>query len=284
LKAAVTVLRPQQWVKNLLVFVPIITAGAIRELSSWRTALLVFFAFNFVASALYILNDLSDVSADRKHPRKRNRPFASSELPIPVGLVLLLVLLICGIIIGAAVGGLMFLLIYAVLSGLYSLKLKLFPIVDLFCLAALYSLRLFAGGEVSGHPVSFWLLAYSSFLFFSLATVKRVAELGDIGKATRGYGPGDRDILQSFGVAATWVSSNVLALYLQSETVAAHYKNPKVLWAIVPLLLLWQCRLWLATTRGSMHDDPIVFASRDWVSRVIAFCLCVTTAIAFIGL
>lgn len=145
----------------------------------------------------------------------------------------------------------------------------MYPLVDVFALAALYSLRLFAGGQVTGHAVSLWLLGYSSFLFLSLAFLKRVGELTSIKMHSRGYRTIDRDLLQSFGVASTFVSSTLLALYVQSELVAQRYQHQQALWAIVPLMLLWQCRLWLATARGRMNDDPIVFAAKDWVSQLI---------------
>ncbi len=272
-KTFIRSLRPYQWVKNTLVFIPILTAGELGNLDSWITAATMAVAFSFVASALYICNDITDLSADRMHPRKRNRPFASGDVSIPTGLVMAGILLILGFAAGAQAGGTLYLAAYAALSLSYTAFLKLFPLVDVFALGALYSLRLFAGGDVTGHPVSLWLLAYSSFLFLSLALLKRVAELGNTQKSSRGYRAGDRDILQTFGVAATFVSSTLLALYVQSETAVAQQENQQLLWNMVPLLLLWQCRLWLATSRGKMHDDPIVYAAKDWVSRIIVVVL-----------
>lgn len=174
---------------------------------------------------------------------------------------------------GLAAGGVLYVIAYAVTTCLYSFKLKFYPLVDIFCLAGLYSLRLFAGGEVSGHDVSFWLLGFSSFLFLSLASLKRVTELRTTEKASRGYEAWDHDVLQTIGVGSSLVSANLLALYVQSDAVARHYANPRVLWAMVPLLLLWQCRLWLSAGRRYMSDDPIVYAAKDWVSWLIAAAL-----------
>jgi 4-hydroxybenzoate polyprenyltransferase len=190
-------------------------------------------------------------------------------------------LLGAGFAFGLAAGGALYILAYVAMTFLYSLKLKHYPLVDIFSLAGLYSLRLFAGGEVSGHEVSFWLLGFSSFLFLSLAGVKRVAELRGTRKASRGYEAWDRDLLQIIGVGSSLVSANLLALYVQSDTVSQHYANPRILWAIVPLLLLWQCRLWLSTTREYMHDDPIVYAAKDWVSWLIGLALALVLAAGF---
>jgi 4-hydroxybenzoate polyprenyltransferase len=157
----------------------------------------------------------------------------------------------------------------------YSLWLKRQPLVDVFALAGLYTVRLIGGGEATAHSLSLWLLAFASFLFLSLALVKRVAEVMDsAGRSTRavsgrGYGPGDLVILQLFGVCSTFSSSLVLALYVQYETNGSRYSSPALLWGIVPLVLLWSCRMWLSTTRGYMHHDPILYAARDWVTWAI---------------
>jgi 4-hydroxybenzoate polyprenyltransferase len=161
------------------------------------------------------------------------------------------------------------------MSTAYSLSLKEQPLVDVFMLGALYTIRLFGGGVATGHALSLWLLAFSGFLFLGLALLKRVAELsstrGSHGQlvARRGYASCDMPILQTFGCCASFASSLVLALFVQREATAAQYASPGLLWGIVPLMLFWQCRLWLSTTRGYMHDDPIVYSARDWVSWTV---------------
>jgi 4-hydroxybenzoate polyprenyltransferase len=271
-------MRPHQWAKNLLVFVPLVAARAIGDLPGWGAAGMIFLAFCLTASGIYLVNDLCDLAADRRHPAKSRRPFASGALPVQWGLVAAPLLLLLGLAIGAAVGTLSLLLIYAGCSLAYSLWLKSRPLVDVFLLAALYGLRLLAGGEATGYHVSAWLLAFSSFVFLGLAIVKRVAELRSLpaGRGTRaagrGYGADDLPIMQLMGVASSFVASLVLALYVQSELGSPLGREPTVAWVLVPLVLFWQCRVWLATSRGRMNDDPIVFAARDWVSWLVAGC------------
>ena len=268
-------MRPHQWVKNILVFVPILTAHALGQVSAWTGAMLMMIAFSATASSIYIVNDLLDLAADRQHPRKRRRPFAAGTVPLQDGVVLSLLLLCAGLTM-AALGGpgtLVVILVYATVSVAYSLSLKRKPLVDVFTLAALYTARLVGGGEATGHQLSLWLLGFSSFLFLSLALMKRVQELLLVGAgraARRGYMAADLTMLTMFGCASAFAASVVLALFVQSETVSETYRTPFLLWGIVPLVLFWQCRLWLSTGRGYMRDDPIVYAARDWVSWLVA--------------
>lgn len=281
-RALLRAIRPHQWVKNLLCLVPPVAAGDWWGAASWGGAIGIMLAFCAVASAIYLLNDLSDLAADRAHPRKRLRPFASGALSIRTGLAGALGLLLAGTALAAALGALLPVLAYLALSLAYNAGLKEQPLVDVFILAALYTIRLFAGGEASSHPVSLWLLGFAAFLFLSLAFVKRLSELQRFAGTgaepwqrlrRRGYQVSDVALLKVFGVASSFASALVLALYVQSEAVAAQYANPAVLWAAVPLLLFWQCRLWLSTARGYMHDDPIVYAARDRVSWAVLACL-----------
>jgi 4-hydroxybenzoate polyprenyltransferase len=277
-RALLRAMRPHQWAKNLLVFMPLVAARAIADLPGWGAAGLMFAAFCLTASGIYLVNDLCDLAADRRHPSKWRRPFASGALALQIGVVAAPLLLLAGFVLGAVVGALPLLLIYAAGSFAYSLWLKSQPLVDVFVLAALYGLRLLAGGVASGYHVSLWLLAFSSFLFLGLAIVKRVAELRSLPAgenrraAGRGYGADDLPILQLMGVASSFVASLVLALYVQSELGSPLSREPTPAWILVPLVLFWECRVWLATARGEMDDDPIVFAARDWVSWIVAGC------------
>ncbi len=265
--------RPHQWSKNLLVFVPLITAFAIGDAFSLWHALLMFGAFSMTASAIYVINDLTDINADRQHLRKRKRPLASGALPISWGIVAAPTLLFVGIALSILAGAPWITLAYAMISTAYSLRLKEFPLVDIFTLACLYTLRLYGGGEASGHRVSLFLLAFSSFLFLSLAAMKRVSELtavrGERRHSRRDYGPGDLGILTSFGCSSAFVASLVLSLYVKENFGDSTAPHALILWSIVPLVLFWQCRMWLATARGYMLDDPIVYAASDWVSRLV---------------
>jgi len=287
--ALIRAMRPHQWVKNLLVFVPIVTARAIGDVGGWAQATLMFAAFSLIASAIYLVNDLCDLAADRQHPDKCARPFASGVLPLELGLVVAPLLLVAGAALGAAGGALPVLAVYALVSLAYSFWLKAQPLVDVFVLAALYTIRLVGGGVATGYNVSLWLLAFSSFLFLALAIVKRVAELlalakrerrgparledglrrDERGAAGRGYLADDVRSLELMGVAASFVTSLVLALYVQSEIMAPGDHRPTLAWGIVPLILFWQCRIWLVTLRGEMHHDPIIYAARDWVSWML---------------
>ncbi len=279
-RATLRAMRPYQWVKNALCLVPPIAAGDFSDAHAWAGALTIALGFCLVASGIYLLNDISDLGADRSHPHKSRRPFANGDLPVAVGLTLSSVLLLSGTILGWVSGALTTLMAYLACSLAYTMWLKEKPLVDVFILAALYTIRLFGGGEASGHPVSLWLLGFSSFLFLSLAFIKRVSELqrlraagGEARPKRRGYMVDDAAMLQMFGCCATFASAIVLSLYVQSDIASRVYSHPAMLWGSIPLLLFWQCRLWLSTTRGHMHDDPIVYAARDWVSWMVFACL-----------
>ena len=275
-RGLIAAMRPHQWSKNLLVFVPMLAGGALAHIEVWVSAITAFLAFSVMASGIYLINDLIDLQADRQHPRKRFRPLASGALPLEIG-ALASAVLIAGGLVAAWWGGILaFIAAYALVSIAYSLRMKGFPLVDVFVLAFLYTIRLFTGGVAEGYPVSNWLLAVSVFLFLSLAFVKRVTELqGMAGRATgeearRGYGTEDTAMLSAMGVAAGFSSTLVLALYIHSDMATAQYGTPSLIWLLVPLILFWLCRLWLSTSRGYMLDDPIVYAATDWVSWMVA--------------
>lgn len=278
-RAMIKAIRPYQWVKNLLVFVPMFASGDITNLSGWISSLFIFGGFCATASAIYLLNDMSDLAADRMHPRNKKRPFASGALSLATGMAAAPFLIALGLFLGWESGALPALVAYCLLSISYNLKLKEMPLIDVFVLAALYTVRLFGGGEASGHPVSLWLLGFSSFLFLSLALVKRASELYRLklenreSAARRGYATADLEIVQMMGCAATFASAVVLSLFIQSDDAFLAYPRPALLWGVIPLMLFWQCRLWLSTARGYMHDDPIVYAARDWVSWLVFACL-----------
>ena len=288
LKALVRALRPHQWVKNLLVFVPLLASHDIGNLPGLLGALLVFAALCATASAIYLVNDIVDLNADRKHPRKSRRPFASGSLPLAYGFAFAALLFTVGFTVAAFANSLLVVGAYAAMSMGYSFYFKRYPLLDVFVLAALYTLRILAGGIASDHPVSLWLLAFSGYTFLSLALVKRCAEVSNERPADqlhqkvarRGYYQADRALLVMFGIGATFASSVVLALFIGSTGALERYGSPQLLWILVPLILLWQCRLWLATERGHMHDDPIIYSSRDWVSWFVAATSAVTVVTA----
>lgn len=274
-KAALRLIRPHQWAKNALVFVPMIAAHQFTLGALWH-AVLAFFAFSLIASATYVLNDLLDLNADRAHPRKRNRPLASGAVSLGQGTAMVPLLAIAGI--GAALlSGLPLLgtlAAYAVFTTAYSLHLKRLVVIDICALAVLYTMRILAGSAATGIDASMWLLAFSTFFFFSLAAIKRLAELVDGVKAGRsgahgrGYITEDLAIVSNIAVSAGLVSVLVLALYANSEQVQLLYHRPEMLWASCLVLMFWNSRIAILTQRGQMHDDPLVFAVRDRVSLV----------------
>ena len=274
--------RFHQWSKNVLIFVPALASHRILEPAILGDTIFAFVSFSLAASGNYLLNDLFDLESDRVHPTKRNRPFASGELQIPEGLVAAVLLILSGLVLGGAALGWWFfgiLVGYLLVSWWYSLALKRNPVVDIMCLAALYTLRVIAGSAATGIEPTFWLLAFSMFLFLSLAAAKRVTELGILRvqgattSAGRGYDFQDVPLLLSFGIASGYLSVLVMALYVESGAEAL-YAEPRLLWFICPVLLYWISRIWLKAHRLQLHEDPVVFALSDRPSQ-LAGILCV---------
>ncbi|WP_311222581.1 MULTISPECIES: UbiA family prenyltransferase [unclassified Acidovorax] len=274
--------RVHQWLKNMLLFVPLLAAHELQNVDAIFTLVLAFLAWGLCASSVYIANDLLDLESDREHPRKRRRPFATGLLPSSHGVLAVPVLAGLSLYLAALVGGpfLAWMLVYLALTWAYSLSLKRIALLDCVTLAFLYTLRIVAGSMAADLPTSFWLLACSAFLFLSLAFVKRYAELlvqRDAGKTQahgRGYLTSDASMVQSLGVAAAYTAVVVLALYLNSATVLLMYDTPELVWATVPILCFWVSRMWLCAARGEMHDDPLVFAFKDRVSLVAGGLFC----------
>ncbi len=267
-------LRPHQWAKNLIIFVPLLTAHQLDQSTNLRAAALAFAAFSLCASGLYVLNDLLDIEADRHHANKRNRPFASGALPIPLGFVLVPLLLTGAAAFAAALPGRFALAIaaYLGLTTAYSLWIKRVALLDVFLLAGLYTIRLVGGHEATRVSYSAWLLVFSMFIFLSLALVKRFQELHTYNSHAhgRGYAPSDLELIASLGSSSGYLSVLVLALYVNSEQVRVLYHHPLRLLLICPLFLFWISRVWLLAHRGGLHDDPVLFALRDRMSYLVA--------------
>ncbi len=277
-KAAIRALRPHQWAKNVLLLVPLAAMHRLADPVLLAMAFLGFLAFCATASSAYLLNDLLDLEADRAHPRKRSRPFASGRLSIPAGVAMLAGTLVVAVALAwemppwfqVSLGA------YLALTLAYSFGLKRIAMVDVVSLAALYTMRIVAGGFAVSAPASFWLLALSMFLFFSLAMVKRFAEItalaGEAMHTTpgRGYIHADEAVLLAMGGGSGLMSVLVLALYMNGETVTTLYSHPAFLWLLCPLLLYWIARIWLIAARGRMDDDPVLFALRDRTSWLAA--------------
>lgn len=282
LKALLGALRPHQWMKNLLVLVPLLAAHRYVDQASLLHALLAFFVFGLTASSVYLLNDLVDVTDDRHHPRKRRRPFASGGLSLLNGwlcwpLLTIAAFAIAGTFLPPLFAGVLG--TYFVLTLAYSLRLKQSALIDVLTLASLYTLRIIAGAAAIGVPLSFWMLTFSMFIFLSLALIKRFSEIkvardnGNEGRVRgRGYLHEDLEVVSSMGTGAGYLAVLVLALYIQDSHTAELYPAPKFIWLACPLLLFWISRAWLIAHRGHMHDDPIVFALKDRISWMVGGC------------
>ena len=266
-------MRPHQWLKNMLIFVPMLANQTFTG-AALLQCVLAFVAFGLVASSGYVLNDLLDLGPDRTHARKRFRPLASGRLQVPAGTALFPILMILGLAVAAMLGSAFFGVIafYFVMTMSYSLWLKRKVIVDICILAGLYTLRILAGAVATGITPSIWLLAFSMFLFFSLAAVKRMAELVHLkmegGKKAvgRGYRLDDLPIVSQMATSSGMISVLVMALYINAPEIQRHYGAPMLLWGVCVLLLFWITRVIFVTHRGKMTDDPLVFAVSDRVS------------------
>lgn len=278
-------LRVHQWVKNALVFVPLLAAHQFTNPTQLWLGTLAFLFFGLCASSAYLVNDLLDLEDDRHHASKRRRPFASGRLTVKWGLIAFPLLLF------AAFAGALLLMpwqfvialgVYHALTLSYSLVLKRYIALDVITLAMLYTIRVIAGGAAFGLPLTFWLLAFSMFMFLSLALCKRYAELrealqnGRSGKARgRGYDPNDLEMISSLGAASGYQAVLVLALYVRDQSTVALYGQPQIIWLACPVLLFWITRVWMLTHRGQMHDDPVVFAVSDRVSLIAGVLFCI---------
>ncbi len=277
LRTVMKMLRVHQWLKNSLIAVPVVLGHQYLDPSMILDCLIAFVSFSAAASAIYIVNDFFDLALDRRHPTKRNRPFASGTLSVPFGMASVCVLLVVSfaasmllpfefrLVLGA----------YLVATTAYSLSVKRMLLLDVLMLAALYTSRVVAGTAATGIDSSFWLLAFSVFFFLSLALVKRYVELRSSSLvpgeriAGRGYRAEDQEIIAQAGMAAAFSSALVLALYIDSNAVRQLYTNPFMIWPLAPIVLYLTMRVWILARRDELHDDPVVFIMRDWRSQMV---------------
>jgi 4-hydroxybenzoate polyprenyltransferase/phosphoserine phosphatase len=281
--------RLHQWAKNLLVFVPLLGAHRLGDSAALLHACVAFLCFGCCASAAYILNDLLDLKDDRNHPTKRFRPFAAGHIPVTTGLVAAPLLLALSFWVAAWLLPVAFmagLACYCAATFAYSVVLKKLMIVDVMTLAGLYTVRIVAGGLAVAAALSFWLLALSVFLFFSLAMTKRFAELRRLASSEaeakvggRGYIANDLPMLATLGATSGFAAVMVLALYVNDSRTAELYRRPEMIWLACPLLLAWVSRAWMLAGRGQMNEDPVIFALRDRPSQIMGV-LCALVFVA----
>lgn len=270
-------LRPHQWAKNLLLFLPLILSHQVDDIGRILMSLTAFVSFSFCASSVYLLNDMLDLEHDRQHPSKHKRPFASGELTIAAGLIACPLFLVMAFLLALPLPAqyLIILALYYLTTVVYSFWLKAIAIVDVLVLASLYTIRIIAGAAAISVMPTFWLLAFSMFLFMSLAIVKRFTELDNLQYMDkeraegRGYHANDLNVLSMLGTASGFMAVLVFALYINDDETRLLYSTPQVLWFICPLLLYLMSRIWLKAHRGLLHEDPVVFAITDRASQIV---------------
>lgn len=268
-------IRPHQWLKNILIFAPMLAAHDL-SFTVFLNSFLAFISFSIVASSVYILNDLLDLNVDRSHPRKCYRPLASGSISVVYASFLVFGFLVAGLVIASLLSWifLISIILYYLLTTIYSVSLKRIMIIDLCLLTGFYTIRIISGGIATGIDLSVWLLSFSIFLFLSLAAIKRQAELVDIlkrGKYSakgRGYFVDDLPIITTLGFVSGFLAVLVMVLYVNSSEVQKLYSTPNALWGICCVLFFWLLRMLTITKQGKMFDDPVLFATKDRVSQV----------------
>ncbi|MFZ4748016.1 MAG: UbiA family prenyltransferase [Sphingomonas sp.] len=283
-------LRVHQWIKNVLLFVPLMTAFGFFQLERVATMAIAFLSFSLAASATYVANDILDLDSDRVHPRKRNRPFASGRLPILHGIAVAALAMAAGLAMAAAVSSafLGMLMLYVALTTTYSWMLKTYVLADVLMLSLLYTIRIIAGAVAVKVPISSWLLVFSLFVFLSLALIKRCSELvlldqsGALATKGRDYRVTDLTVLWPLGLASALAAVLVFCLFISAPETRAQYSLPELLWLDAIALTYWLARLWLKTSRSEMHDDPIVYAVRDHGSRITVLAMVLVMGLAHV--
>lgn len=292
LSAHLRALRPHQWAKNLLILVPLFLGGRGDEPVAWLYALTGALAISLVASAMYLVNDLLDLPSDRRHWSKKARPIASGEVSIrrAAAMALALVLIGLGLALSQGVDALAVVLVYMVLTLLYSAYWKSVPILDVFVLAGLFTIRLWLGIVLTDVRLSPWLLVFSMFLFLSLSLAKRHTEVlrlhahGLTAAPGRAYRAEDAPLTLALGVASAMAGVLIMILYLIEDAFPRQqYAEPQLLWAGPPILFLFLGRLWLLCQRGELNDDPVAFAMRDRVSLALGAAMVAIALLALAG-
>jgi 4-hydroxybenzoate polyprenyltransferase/phosphoserine phosphatase len=287
-KTIIKEIRVYQWVKNILLFLPLLLAHSISNVTLLSDVIIGFFSFSLSASFVYVLNDLLDLQSDRSHPRKRKRPLASGRLPIQIGILLVPLLLIVGLSLSFLISFKfqIILISYIVLTTAYSFKLKKIPMLDIILLATLFTTRIVAGAYAAEVYLSMWILAFSMFFFMNLAVLKRYTELltmkkrNEIEARGRGYTVEDMGLLLSIGPAAGFLSVLIFVLYINSSQATGLYNYTEVLWLIAPIFIYWISRIWHLSVRGKMTDDPIVFTVKDKESYIVGFLILIIVLFA----
>lgn len=288
IKVILKAMRVHQWVKNVLIFTALILSHNWFDIEGLKSIVYAFFSFSFAASSIYLFNDLIDLEADRNHKTKRNRPLAAGTLPIHWAIVLIPVLLFISILLASQTNEnfISVLFAYIILTTAYSLYLKPIAILDVITLTSLYTIRIIAGAMAINVPLSHWLLAFSMFIFLSLALIKRFSELrnlsqqGETKSTSRGYHVDDLPVISLFGISSGYVSIMVLVLYIQDLQANTLYAQPNWLWFVSVAILYWISHMWLLAFRGKVNEDPVLFAIHDRNSYVVSLFITISLYLA----
>lgn len=268
-------LRIHQWAKNLLIFAPLVFAHQLNHLEKGIASGLAFVAMSLCASAIYTLNDIFDLEEDRHNPTKCKRSYAAGTLPLLFAPLSIILCLLGSFAIAIGFLGSHFILVlflYLLVTTVYSMRLKQILLWDVMTLTFLYTIRLIAGGAATDIVVSNWLLSFSAFLFFGLALLKRFIEIQNLtagGEVKgRGYAAEDLQIVQSFGITSSLISTVILALYISSDSMVKLYSHPEVLWLSIPIMFFWISRIWMLAHKKQVNSDPVLFAVKDPTSYI----------------
>ena len=287
-KVILKAIRIHQWAKNMLIFTALILSHNWFNISAIQLSIFAFFSFGFAASSIYLINDLIDLEADRKHQTKKHRPLAAGVLSIQSAIIMLPILLGFSFLFAVQVNFdfTLILITYLILTTAYSLFLKPLALLDVITLTSLYTIRIIAGAIAINVPLSYWLLAFSMFIFLSLALIKRFSELqnlvhqGETNSQSRGYHTDDLPAISLFGISSGYISVLVLVLYTHDLQAGTLYSNPDWLWFVAVAVLYWISRVWLLAFRGQMNEDPVLFAIHDLNSYVVSLCVAISIYLA----
>ena len=270
-------LRVHQWIKNSLIFLPLVASHQILSPTTYLYSLFGICAFSLITSTVYVINDLLDLENDRAHETKKKRPLASGDLSILLGLYLAFACFTSGAIIAYAISPLFLILalVYILINLFYSAKAKKLIILDCILLAMMYTYRIFLGTIIASLEVSVWLISFSFFLFLSLAFIKRYAELFNLKKQSmektkgRAYQVNDMPVIIGMAIGAGFLSILVLDIYLNQDEIKEAFQSIWFAYFCLPTLLYWLARIFIKTARGNMNEDPVAYALKDKASLVI---------------
>ncbi len=288
ISAIIKEMRIYQWVKNILIFVPLLLSHTYTQFDMISVSVIAFIAFSLCASSVYIINDLCDLESDKKHPVKKFRPIAAGTLSVSVAKVMAFILFVVALAVAVLINQefVLVFITYFILTLAYSFGLKALPIIDVLILGGLYTLRIIAGIYAIQVEISFWLLVFSLFIFISLAMLKRFIELKNMEErdedkmSRRGYEVDDADLISKMGIVSSYIAILVIALYIHDPLVTVKYSSPAWLWLVIPAMLYWLSRVWLIANRGQLHEDPVLFALRDKASYVVVLVCLVSVIVA----